>query len=162
MLQVSFIPPQTIWRALLVGRYVRIVSSLLRRWKTRNSKSRIDLAGSSGPLLDGLTVSPIRMGSRRFADSLVCEYSVIKKTRKKRGEVGERKSEIADGGKRKGEREIRFGVSRLATVDATKCSTCADLSVALGCRFLRYWDRYPGRPNSKQPVGQDRGGGGAA
>lgn len=102
------------------------------------------------------------MGSRRFADSLVCEYSVIKETRKKRGEVGERKSEIADGGKRKGKREIRFGVSRLATVDATKCSTCADLSVALGCRFLRYWDRYPGRPNSKQPVGQDRGGGGAA
>lgn len=88
---------------------------------------------------------------------------MIKKTKKKkRGEVGERKSERGRGKEGGREREIRFGVSRLATVDATKCSTCADLSVALGCRFLRYWDRYPGRPNSKQPVGQDRGGGGAA
>jgi len=34
--------------------------------------------------------------------------------------------------------------------------------VALGCGFLRHWDRYPGRPNSKQPVGQDGVGGGAA
>lgn len=102
MLQVSFIPPQTIWRALLVGRYVRIVSSLLRRWKTRNSKSRIDLAGSSGPLLDGLTVSPIRMGSRRFADSLVCEYSVIKKNKKKEGRSWREKEWDSGWGKEEG------------------------------------------------------------
>lgn len=95
---------------------------------------------------------------------------MIKKKQKKKKEgrnrrEREREREIAGGEEGGGRERGRFGgsvVSRLATVDATKCSTCADLSVALGCRFLRYWDRYPGRPNSKQPVGQDRGGGGAA
>lgn len=110
---------------------------------------------------DGLTVSPIRRTGTDGIEVVDFVCGVMKKgNEKKRGEKLEREREREKGWE--GKREIRFGVSRLATVDATKCSTCADLSVALGCRFLRYWDRYPGRPNSKQPVGQDRGGGGAA
>lgn len=104
MLQVSFIPPQTIWRALLVGRYVRIVSSLLRRWKTRNSKSRIDLAGSSGPLLDGLTVSPIR--SRDGKSSIRGQSSLWiqrdKKNKKKEGRSWREKEWDSGWGKEEG------------------------------------------------------------
>lgn len=40
------------------------------------------------------------------------------------------------------------------------CGCCCSAGCVLGV-FLRQWDRYPGRPNSKQPVGQDSAGSGA-